>query len=337
MTGYEASKTAYLQSARLRSFSPLTIGQMEQSIRFFTDYARSQGVMEPGQVDSALIERYKAHMMSARARSGNALQVNTVRGRLFMLGRWFAFMKKKGLLPFDPASEVAPPRRAKTLPRGVLRHDEVEKLLSLPNLKTDIGYRDRTMMELLYASGIRAGELSGIIVGDTDLKKKVVKVLGKGNKQRFAPLTTTCCRFIERYVAEVRPRLIENCRPAGRSWLQAANTAGDLLFVSVYGGPLRREWLGQLMKRYLFMAGITRPISPVHGFRHSVATHLLGSGMDVRYVQAILGHNSIDSTQIYTHVERESLGRMIKAYHPLAVDRRPVLPFKEEKGHDRHA
>lgn len=337
MSGYEASKTAYLQSARLRSFSPLTIGQMEQSIRFFIDYARSQGVMEPGKVDPALIERYKGHMMSTRARSGNVLQVNTVRGRLFILGRWFAFMKKKGLLPYDVASEVVPPRRVKTLPRGVLRLDEVEKLLSIPNLKSDIGYRDRTIMELLYASGIRAGELTGIIVGDVDLKKQVVKVLGKGNKQRFAPLTTTCCRFIERYVAEVRPRLIENCRPAGHNWLKAANTAGDLLFVSVYGGPLRREWLGQLMRRYLFMAGITRPISPVHGFRHSVATHLLGSGMDVRYVQVILGHNSIDTTQIYTHVERESLGRMVKAYHPLAVDRRPVMPFKEDKGHDRHA
>lgn len=330
MTGFEACKAAYLQSARLRSFSALTLGQMEQSIRFFVDFARSQGVMEPGQVDAAFIERYKAHMMSATARSGLPLKVNTVRGRLFILGRWFAYMKKKGLLAYDPAAEVAPPRRAKTLPRGVLRHDEVEKVMSLPNLKTDIGYRDRTMMELLYASGIRAGELSGIIVGDVDLKKKVVKVLGKGNKQRFAPLTTTACRFIERYAAEIRPRLIENCRPAGRAWLQAANTAGDRLFVSVYGGPLRREWLGQLMKRYLFMAGITRPISPVHGFRHSVATHLLGSGMDVRYVQAILGHNSIDSTRIYTHVERESLGKVVKAYHPLSLDRRPVHPFKED-------
>lgn len=337
MSGFEASKTAYLQSAKLRNYSPLTINQMEQGIRFFMDYARAQGVVGPGQVDAVFVERYKAHMMSLTSRRGEAIKVNTVRGRLFMVGQWFAFMKKKGLVAFNPASEVAPPRRAKQLPRGILRLDEVEKLMSLPNLKTDIGYRDRTMMELLYASGARAGELSGILVGDVDLKKKVVKVLGKGNKQRFAPLTTTCCRFIERYAAEIRPRLIENCRPAGRAWLDAANTAGDRLFVSVYGGPLRREWLGQLMKRYLFMAGITRPISPVHGFRHSIATHLLGSGMDVRYVQVILGHNSIDTTRIYTHVERDSLGKMVKAYHPLAVDRRPVTPFKEDKKHDRHA
>lgn len=331
MNGFEAAKTAYLQSARLRNLSPLTLNQMEQGIRFFVDFARAQGVMDPGQVDAAFIERYKARMMNQRARSGEALKVNTVRGRIFIIGGWFAFLKKKGLVAFDPVPEVALPREVRNLPRGVLRLDEVEKLMSLPNLKTDIGYRDRTMMELLYASGVRASELSGILVGDVDLKKKVVKVLGKGNKQRFAPLTTTCCRFIERYAAEIRPRIIENCRPAGRAWLQAANTAGDRLFVSVYGGPLRREWLGQLMKRYLFMAGITRPISPVHGFRHSVATHLLGSGMDVRYVQAMLGHNSIDTTRIYTHVERESLGRFVKAYHPLAVDSRPVKPFKEER------
>lgn len=333
---FESAKTAYLQHARLKNLSPLTIGQLDQGVRLFTDFARSQGVMEPGRADGALIERYKAHMAALTTRRGEPLKVNTARGRLFVVQRWFAFMKKKGLLAFDPASEVVPPRRAKQLPRGVLRPDEVEKLLSLPNLKSDIGYRDRTVMELLYASGVRSAELAGIRIGDLDLSKKAVKVHGKGGKQRLAPLTTTSVRFLERYIAEVRGRIIENCRPAGRAWLDSANTAGDLLFVSVYGGPLRSIWLGQLMKRYLLLAGITRPVSPVHGFRHSVATHLLGSGMDVRYVQVMLGHNCIDTTRIYTHVERDSLGRVVKAHHPLAVNGRAVKPFKEER-HDAPA
>lgn len=328
---FDSAKTAYLRHAQLRNLSPLTIRQFDQGMRLFVRFAQAQGVTEPGRVDGALIERYKAHMAGVTTRRGQTLTVNSARDRLFTVQRWFAFMKKKGLLPYDPAAEVAPPRQAKALPRGVLRPDEVEKVMALPNLKTPTGYRDRTMMELLYASGMRAAELSGLKAGDIDLKKKVAKVIGKGDKQRLVPLTTTACRFLERYVADIRPALIEDARPAGHNWMKFAGTAGELLFVSVYGGPLKPSWLGVMMKRYLFQARIDRPISPVHGFRHSVATHLLGSGMDVRYVQVMLGHNSIDTTRIYTHVERESLGRVVKAYHPLAVDSRPVRPFKEER------
>lgn len=333
MSAFEAQKAAYLNHAKLKNLSPLTIRQIDQGLTFFIAFARAQGAHEAGQVDGAMVERYKTHMAGLIARSGEILKVNTARGRLFMVQQWFAFMKKKGLVPFNPAAEVAPPRRARNLPKGVLRPDEVQKVMSLPNLKTPIGYRDRTIMELLYASGARAAELSGIRIGDLDLKKKVVKVLGKGDKQRFVPLTTPCCRFLERYLAEIRPRLMEEVRPAGHNWLKAAGTAGDLLFVSVYGGPLKPSWVSVLMKRYLFLAGVNRPMSPVHCFRHSVATHLLGDGMDVRYVQVMLGHNSIDTTRIYTHVERESMGKMMKLYHPLEVNRRPVQPFKEEKDH----
>ena len=333
-SAFVAQKAAFLQNARLKNLSALTIRQMDQAMSLFISYARAQGVHEAGQVDAALIERYKAHMAGLVARSGEVLKVNTARGRLFVVQRWFAFMKKRGLLAFDPAAEVAPPRRAKSLPRGVLRPDEVEKVMSLPNLKTPTGYRDRAIMELLYASGVRASELCGIRLGDLDLRKKVVKVLGKGDKQRLAPLTTPCCRFLERYIAEMRPRLIEDCRPAGHNWKKYAGTAGDLLFVSIYGGPLKPSWLGVMMRRYLFLAGVSRSVSPVHGFRHTVATHLLGDGMDVRYVQVMLGHNSIDTTRIYTHVERESLGKMVKAHHPLSVDGRAVRPFKEESHAD---
>lgn len=333
-SAFEAQKAAYLQHARLKNLSPLTIRQIDQGLGLFVAFARAMGAQEAGQVDGAMVERYKAHMAVLIARSGEVLRVNTARGRLFMVQQWFAFMKKKGLVHFNPAAEVAPPRRAKNLPKGILRPDEVEKVMSLPNLKTPIGYRDRTIMELLYASGARAAELSGIKVGDLDLKKKVVKVLGKGDKQRFVPLTTPCCRFLERYLADIRPRLMEEARPAGHSWLKYAGTAGDLLFVSVYGGPLRPSWVSVLMKRYLFLAGVHRPISPVHCFRHTVATHLLGDGMDVRYVQVMLGHNSIDTTRIYTHVERDLMGKMVKTYHPLEVDRRAVRPFKEEGNAD---
>lgn len=330
---FEAQKAAYLQSVKLKNFSLLTVRQLDQSLRVFIAFARSQEIMEAGHVDGALVERYKTHLMNSRTRRGKALRVNTVRERLFVAQRWFGFLKKKGLIAYNPAMEVAVPRQTKQLPRGVLSRAEVEKVMSLPDLKNPIGYRDRTMMELLYASGARAAELCGIRLGDLDLPRKLVKVLGKGNKQRLLPLTTTCCRFLERYIGEIRPDLVEGMRFSGHNWLKQAGTSGDRLFVSIYGGVVKPNWLGLLMKKYMLQAGVTRPISPVHGFRHSVATHLLGDGMDVRYVQALLGHNSIDTTQIYAHVERDTMRKMIKAYHPLETDRRPIKSFVEEKRH----
>jgi len=332
---FEAQEAAYLQSAKLRNLLPLTIRQLDLAMRLFVAFARCQGITEAGRVDGALVERYKTHLMNCRTRKGTPLRVNTVRERLFMVQGWFDFMKKKGLLAYNPAAEVAPPRLAKQLPRGVLRPDEVEKVMSLPDLKSAVGYRDRTMMELLYASGARAAELCGIRLGDIDLSRKVVKVLGKGGKQRLVPQTTTSCRFLERYISDIRPELVEGMRFSGHNWLKQAGTAGDHLFVSIYGGLVKPGWLSAIMKRYLFLAGVTRPVSPVHGFRHTVATHLLGDGMDVRYVQAMLGHNSIDTTQIYAHVERDTMRRMIQAYHPLETDRRAVKSFVEEKRHAR--
>jgi len=330
---FEAQKAAYLQSAKLRNLSPLTIKQLDLSLRTFIAFARSQGITEAQGVDGALVERYKTHLHNHVTRRGTPLGLSTLGERLYTVRCWFDLLKKKGHLAYNPAREVSLPRRARRLPRAVLRPDEIEKVMSLPDLKRPLGYRDRTMMELLYASGARAAELCAIRLGDVDLPRKTVKVLGKGGKQRFVPLTTTCCRFLERYIADFRPALIEGIRFAGNNWLKQVGQAEDRLFVSAYGGLVKPNWLGSIMKRYLFLAGITRPISPVHCFRHSIATHLLGDGMDVRYIQAMLGHNSIDTTQIYTHVERDSMRKMVKIYHPLEIDRRVVKSFVEDKRH----
>lgn len=327
---FEAQKAAYLQNAKLRNLGDLTIRQLDQGLRIFLAYATAQGAREAGQVDGPLFERYKAYLMGFRTRRGEPLSVGTVRDRLFIVQRWFLFLRKRGLIAYDPLAEVAVPRRAKRLPRGILRPDEIERLMAIPNLKSLVGYRDRTMMELLYASGARAAEASAIKLGDVNLEAKTIRVLGKGGKQRLVPLTSQCCRFLERYMAEIRPELVLGIRPTGNNWLTKAGTAGDRLFVSAYGGPMGANWLSLVMRRYLLLAGITRPMSPVHCFRHTVATHLLGNGMDVRYVQAILGHGSIDTTRIYAHVERESMRKMLRAHHPLETSRKPVRPFVEE-------
>ena len=326
-----ALKASYLEHLVLRNLSAFTIRQLDQYLRVFVGYLAGRAITEPGKVEREVFEQYKAYLSGYMTRKGTPLKSNTVRARLLVAKAWFAWMKKKGILFFDPIADVQVPRTLKLLPRGVLRPDEVRKLMEQPDLRTPLGYRDRTMMEVLYSTGVRAGELLGLKVPDVDLQKKVVRVRkGKGGRDRFVPLSTPCCRFLARYIAEIRPELAGGMRPCGNNWLQKSQTGGDTLFLSIYGGSFSRAWLGDIMRGHLKKAGISRPGSPVHGMRHSVATHLIGDGMDVRYVQVLLGHTNINSTQIYTHVERETLHRMIKEHHPRALAGEVLVPFVDE-------
>jgi integrase/recombinase XerD len=325
-------KAAYLQHLRLKNLRPLTIRQMEQCLRFFIAFVQSKGIDDISQVDADLFENYKAQLMNGVSRKGIKLHVNTVRERLFIPQRWFAFLKKKGVIFFDPIAVVEPPHESKALPRGVLSAAEIQTLLKVPDLRNPLGYRDRTMMEVLYATGVRVGELVTLNIEDADLARRTLRVRhGKGGRERMVPLSTPCCRFLRRYLEAVRPELAQGMRPAGNNWKKKGQTGGNLLFLSIYGGAFNATWVGTMMRRYLIQAGITRPrISPVHGFRHSVATHLLENGMDIRYVQAFLGHESIQSTQIYTHVERRTLKELFKKCHPSALRGEGAQPYRGE-------
>ena len=325
-------KVAYLKHLLLRNLRPLSIRQVEQSLRVFIGYVRAYGVTDAQQVDAALFEKYKAHLSTVYlTRKGKPLQQDTVRARLQTVQCWFAWLRKRGVLFFDPIAGVKVPRAVKRLPRGVLRPEEVRRVMEQPDLRAPLGYRDRAIMEVLYSTGARAAELVGLRLPDVDLAGKVVRIRdGKGGKSRLAPLSTPCCRFLRRYIDAVRPELAQGMRPSGNNWLKKAGTGADFLFLSIYGGPFTRTWLAELMKGYLAKAGIIRPVQPVHGFRHSVATHLIEDGMDVRYVQILLGHESILSTQVYTHVERATLHRLLREHHPLELGDKTVLPFTPE-------
>ncbi len=326
----EALKAAFLKHLLLRNLAALSLRQVDQYLRIFLGYVKGRGITDLRQIDAELFEKYKAYLSTEYlTRKGVPLHQNTIIARLGWVQKWFAWLRKKGALFFDPIAGVKPPRTLKRLPKGVMRPEEIRKVMEGVDLRNPIGYRDRTIMEVLYATGARASELLSLRVPDIDFTKKVIRIRnGKGGKDRFAPLSTPCCRFLRRYLDEVRPELIQGMRPAGNNWLKKAGTGEDFVFVSAYGGPFTRNWLADIMKRYLLKAGITRPMQPVHGFRHSVATHLIEDGMDIRYVQVLLGHDAITSTQIYTHVERATLHRMLKDFHPLELADKTVLPFK---------
>lgn len=333
--GLEAQKDTYIRHQTLKNLRPLTRRQNEQAIRLFIAWLQEQNIFSVHRVTRQTVEQYKAALMAQRSRRGAALSFNTVRGRLFVIQGWFAWMRKKGWIGADPARDVQVPPRVKSLPRGIMTEDEVKVVMAKPDRKTLIGYRDRTIMETLYSTGMRAAETRDIEVKDIDLTKKIARVRdGKGGKERYVPLSTPACYYLDRYIRKVRPVLAPGIRPAGHNWLKKYRTGGDTLFLSAYGGKLTAAWLAQTMAAYIEQAGIMRSMAPVHVWRHTVATHLLEGGMDVRYVQGFLGHENIDTTIRYLTVLRERLAKQVKEFHPRSL-RGEFKPFLSEE--DYHA
>ena len=223
-------------------------------------------------------------------------------GRLVSaLRRFYQFAVREALRADDPAAFLERPRLPRSLP-GSLSEAEVEALLAAPDVASCAGLRDRAMLETLYASGLRVSELVGLKPVQVSLDMGVVRVLGKGSKERLTPLGEEAIAWIERYVASARPGLL-----AGRK--------ADALFVTARGAGMTRQAFWALVKRHARKAGIARSISP-HTLRHAFATHLINHGADLRVVQLLLGHADITTTQIYTHVARERLKALHAKHHP---------------------
>ena len=237
-----------------------------------------------------------------------AWQVETKRaaprttGRLVSsLKRFFQFAVREGLRGDDPAADLDSPKLPRSLPKS-LSEAEVEALLEAPDIATAHGLRDRAMLETLYASGLRVSELVGLKTVQVSLDMNVVRILGKGSKERLTPLGEEAAAWIARYQREARPELL-------------GARKSDALFVTARGAPMTRQAFWGLVKRHAAQAGIRQAISP-HTLRHAFATHLINHGADLRVVQMLLGHADISTTQIYTHVARERLKALHRKHHP---------------------
>ncbi len=217
------------------------------------------------------------------------------------LRRFYRFAVAEGLRRDDPTADVESPKLPRSLPKS-LTEAEVEALLAAPETATDTGLRDKAMLETLYASGLRVSELVGLKVQQASLDMGVVRVLGKGAKERLTPLGEEAVDWIGRYLREARPMIL-------------GARKSDALFVTARGGPMTRQAFWGIVKRYATRAGIRSAISP-HTLRHAFATHLINHGADLRVVQMLLGHADISTTQIYTHVARERLKRLHARHHP---------------------
>ena len=246
-------------------------------------------------LDRTVIPRYLLALREA------GLNPRSVARHLSAIRQFHRFLVREGLAAEDPTAHLESPRPWRRLP-GVLSSEEVERLLAPRPQTTPQAVRDRAMLEVMYASGLRVSELVGLRLSDLDLHVGVVRVLGKGNKERLVPLGDAAIESLRDYLAQGRPRMEK-----GR--------ASPHLFLGRHGRGLTRQMFWILLGRYVRAAGITKRVTP-HTLRHSFATHLLERGADLRIVQLMLGHADIGTTQIYTHVSRARLKAIHAKYHP---------------------
>ena len=229
----------------------------------------------------------------------------TIARKLASIKAFYRFLTAERYIRRDPAEVLEAAQKGIHLPK-FLSVQEVDELLEQPNLGTLEGYRDKTMLETLYAPGMRVSELVSVPVENVDLKMQYLIVMGKGSKERMLPLGRTALKYLERYLNVVRPQLLHNKPDSCKE-----------LFVTSWGGPLTRQRVNELLEGYAQSAGITKRVTP-HMLRHSFATHLLNNGTDLRVVQELLGHPDISTTQIYTHLDMARLREVYDKTHPRA-------------------
>ena len=275
--------------------SPRTLEAYRRDVERLVEYARTKGAASPIDVTSRMLREFVYYLKDV------GLSPSSIRRNISAVRTYFRFLLADGVVARDPSERLETPQRWRTLP-DVLTVDEIERLLAAPTLDDPLAFRDRAMLELAYGAGLRVSEWITIGLRDVLLEEKLVRVFGKGSKERLVPIGRTAIGAVATYLRELRPRLE---RGGGKG----------VLFLNARGEPLSRMGAWKILRRYVERAGITKEVSP-HTLRHSFATHLLEGGADLRAVQEMLGHADISTTQIYTHVDREYLRQGHRQYHP---------------------
>lgn len=280
-----------------RGLARNTCESYRRDVLYYVDHLRKLGLRDLTQVDRTYLARYLQGLrQSGRANS-------TVSRTLASLRSFHSFLLREQKVASDPAAELHSPKSERRLP-AVLTPGEVDRLLGAPDVHTPAGLRDRAMLELLYATGLRVTELVTLRESDVNLASSFLRCVGKGSKERVVPLGQTARRALLEYDRKARPVLLRG------------GTA-ETVFVNHFGRPLTRQGFWKIVKKYARRAGILSPITP-HTLRHSFATHLLENGADLRAVQEMLGHADISTTQVYTHVTTRRLREVYETTHPRA-------------------
>jgi len=293
-----------------RGLRPNTLTAYRRDLGRYVAFLRSRGISSPEQVDAAAVRAYLARR-AAPDDEGRAPAPATVARALVSMRSLHQFLVDEGMVGHDPTDDVRAPRVAKGIPKA-LSEDDVLALLGSVEGRAPRAIRDRTMLEVLYASGMRISEMVGLDRADVDLEASLVRVLGKGAKERIVPIGRPARAAIEDYLRSARPALERSGPgPAG------ARGAGDALFLNARGGRLTRQGCWSVVRTAGERAGLGDQVHP-HVLRHSCATHLLDHGADIRVVQEVLGHASVSTTQVYTLVSAARLRAVYETAHPRA-------------------
>jgi integrase/recombinase XerD len=309
----------YLESMRVLGYSEDTVDTRAKMLGRFNAWCEERAVHRLSEVTKPILERYQRHLYQYRQDNGQPLSWASQYAHIASLRSYFKWLAKQNLILFNPASELSLPRRSQQLPMHPLSVEEVERVLAQPDVKDPLGLRDRAILETFYSTGVRRSELAKLKLSDVDAGRGLLMVrLGKGRKDRVVPIGERALMWIDKYLLETRPQLV-------------MRTDEEALSIGRDGEAFSLEYLTELVHGYIEAAALGRGGS-CHLLRHTMATLMLEGGADIRYIQEMLGHEELRSTQIYTRVAVRALKKVHSATHParLARGARPKAASTDE-------
>ena len=302
-----AYQSAFLEWTVTIGLSQQTAQIRSRGLDRFILWCDERGLQRPHDITRPILQRYQSHLYHHRKVNGQPLSFSTQSTMLHPIVAFFKWCVRENHILYNPASDLVLPKPSRQLPKHLLSVAEIETILNQADIETLSGIRNRAILETLYSTGIRRSELIHLSLYDVDTERGTLMVrLGKGRRDRLIPIGARACAWVARYVQEVRPLL-------------ALNTDQRTLFLTDYGEPFEKNRLSDMVKRHMRYAGFKH--GNCHAFRHAMATHMLENGADIRYIQAMLGHSELSTTQIYTHVAIGKLQAVHALTHPARLER----------------
>jgi integrase/recombinase XerD len=293
----------FIEWMKIRGYSETTAVSRRRLLGYFIAWAEERGVVRPNEVTKPMIERYQRYLYHYRKQNGKPMTFRSQHTQLLPVRAWFKWLARNNYLLYNPASEMELPRLEQRLPKHVLSASQAEAILRVPDATTPLGIRDRSILEVFYSTGIRRMEMANLEVYNVNFDRGTLMVRqGKGKKDRLIPIGGRALKWVEKYLYEVRPTLtLDLNEPA--------------MFISIEGGAVTSSHIAHIVSKCIEASdqGIT---GSCHLFRHTMATLMLENGADIRFVQAMLGHAHLDTTQIYTKVAINKLKEIHNATHP---------------------
>ena len=314
--GMAVMREKFLEWMGVKNYSERTVSHRQVNLNYFILWCEERGITRPADITKPILERYQRWLYHYKTEKEKPLSFRVQQARLIAVRMFFKWLTKNNYLLYNPASEIELPKGEQRLPKHVLTASEADQVINQADIKDPLGIRDRAILEAFYSTGIRRSELAALKIYDLDRERETLIIRqGKGKKDRVLPIGERALQWITKYQEEIRPSL-------------AASSDEGFLFLTTMGDPLQPKHLSQLVRDYVDQAKLGKSGS-CHLFRHTMATLMLENGADVRFIQQMLGHASLETTQLYTQVSIKKLKEIHRATHPAGLAR-PSKKGEEE-------